>query len=338
MKRHIAIIALAATAISLSLPAQAQTLKTVRDRGTLICGVNPDLIGFSKPDGKGGWAGFDVDFCKALAAAIFNDPTKVQFVALGTTNRFTALQSKEIDVLSRNSTWTMAREAGLGLSFPATTYYDGQGFIVPRASGANSALELNGASACVQTDTTNQLNLTDYFNANKIEHQVQTFTSLDDALKAYDAGRCKTFSADTSQLHALRLRLAKPAEHVILPEVISKEPLGPAVRGDDMQWFNIVRWTHFAMINAEELGVSSQTIDEALRSEKPDVKRLVGADEGFGEKLGLTKDWAVRIVKLVGNYGEVFERNVGGKSELKIARGLNDLWTRGGIQYAPPVR
>jgi general L-amino acid transport system substrate-binding protein len=338
MKRPIAILVLAAISFLSCLPAQAQTLKTVRDRGVLVCGVNPDLIGFSKPDGKGGWTGFDIDFCKALAAAIFNDPTKVRFVGLSAAARFTALQSKEIDILSRNSTWTMSREASLGLSFPVTTYYDGQGFIVPRASGANSALELGGASACVQTDTTNQLNLTDYFNANKIEHQVQPFTALDDALKAYDAGRCKTFTADVSQLHALRLRLGKPADHVILPEVISKEPLGPAVRNDDMQWFNIVRWTHFAMVNAEELGVSSQTIDEALRSEKPDVKRLVGADEGHGEKLGLTKDWAVRIVRLVGNYGEVFERNVGGKSELSIARGLNDLWTRGGIQYAPPVR
>lgn len=338
MKRHIAIFWLAAAAVSWCLPAQAQTLKTIRDRGTLICGVNQDLAGFSKPDGKGGWTGFDVDFCKALAAAIFNDPTKVRFVGLNAAARFTALQNKEIDVLSRNSTWTMSREASLGLSFPVTTYYDGQGFIVTRASGANSALELNGVSACVQTDTTNQLNLTDYFKANKIEHQVQQFTALDEALKAYDSGSCKTFTADVSQLHALRLRLGKPADHVILPEVISKEPLGPAVRNDDMQWFNIVRWTHFAMINAEELGVSSQTIDEALRSDKPDVKRLVGADDGYGEKLGLTKDWAVRIVKLVGNYGEVFERNIGDKSDLKIARGLNDLWTRGGIQYAPPVR
>jgi general L-amino acid transport system substrate-binding protein len=319
-------------------PATAQTLKTVKDRGTLVCGVNQGLPGFSNPDAAGNWSGFDVDFCRALAAAIFNDPSKVRYVPLSTAARFQALQSKEVDVLSRNSTWTMERDTSMGLSFPATTYYDGQGFIVSRSSNAVSALELSGVSVCVQTETTTRLNLTDFFKTNKVEHQVMEFASLDEAVKSYDSGRCKTFTTDVSQLYALRLRLSKPDDHVILPDIISKEPLGPAVRSDDAQWFAITRWVHFAMLNAEELGVSSQTIDEAMRSEKPDVKRLVGTEGAYGEQLGLTKDWAARVIKQVGNYGEVFDRNVGLHSKLGIARGLNDLWTKGGIQYAPPIR
>jgi general L-amino acid transport system substrate-binding protein len=330
---------LAAIASFACQTAGAQTLKAVKDRGELVCGVGQGLAGFSQPDDKAtSWAGFDVDFCRALAAAIFNDSTRVKYVPFNASERFPALQSRVVDVLSRNSTWTMSRDTELGLSFPVTTYYDGQGFMVPRSSKIDSALDLKGASVCVQSDTTTQLNLLDFFNANKIEHQAITFATFDEALKAYDGGRCKSLTADVSQLYALRLSLTRPDDHVILPEVISKEPLGPVVRGDDMQWFAIVRWTHFAMIVAEELEVSSLTIDQALRSDKPEIKRLVGTEGSYGERLGLSKDWAAQIIRLVGNYGEVFGRNIGDKSKLAIARGLNDLWTKGGIQYAPPIR
>ena len=338
MKKMVRVFLLAFFAICDCQMASAQTLKAVKDRGELVCGVGQGLAGFSYPDQKGSWAGFDVDFCRALSAAIFNNVSRVKYMPFNASTRFPALQSHAIDVLSRNSTWTMSRDTELGLSFPVTTYYDGQGFMVPRSLKVDSALDLKGASVCVQSDTTTQLNLSDFFSANKIEHQVMTFGTFEEALKAYDSGRCKSLTADVSQLYALRLGLTKPDEHIILPEVISKEPLGPAVRGDDMQWFAIVRWTHFAMITAEELGVSSRTIDEALRSEKPEIKRLVGTEGSYGERLGLSKDWAARIIRLVGNYGEVFNRNIGENSKLAISRGLNDLWTKGGIQYAPPIR
>jgi general L-amino acid transport system substrate-binding protein len=338
MSRIIRMFLLTVVTVFVYQTAAAQTLKTVKDRGELICGVGQGLAGFSYPDGKGSWAGFDVDFCRALAAAIFNDVGRVKFVPFNASERFPALQSRTIDVLSRNSTWTMSRDTELGLSFPVTTYYDGQGFMVPRSLKVDSALDLKGASVCVQSGTTTQLNLADFFNANKIEHQAITFGTFEEALKAYDSSRCKSLAADVSQLYALRLGLTKPDDHVILPEIISKEPLGPVVRSDDMQWFAIVRWTHFAMIIAEELGVSSRTIEEAMRSDKPEIKRLVGTEGSYGEHIGLSKDWASRIIRLVGNYGEVFARNVGDNSKLAIARGLNDLWTKGGIQYAPPIR
>ncbi len=318
--------------------AGAQTLKIVKDRGMLMCGVGQGLAGFSQPDGNGNWIGFDVDFCRALAAAIFNDSKRVLYVPYSAGARFPALQSRAIDVLSRNSTWTMSRDTELGLSFPVTTYFDGQGFMVPRSLKTEAALDLGGASVCVQSDTTTNLNLLDFFRANKMKLEALTFGTFEEALRAYDSGRCKVLTADVSQLYALRLSLARPDEQVILAEIISKEPLGPVVRGDDMQWFAIVRWTHFAMIIAEELGVSSQTIDEALRSDKPEIRRLVGAEGSYGEHLGLSKEWAAQIIRLVGNYGEVFNRNIGDSSNLSIARGLNDLWTRGGIQYAPPIR
>jgi general L-amino acid transport system substrate-binding protein len=338
MNRTIRMLMLAAIAVLVCQEAGAQTLKVIKERGELICGVGQGLTGFSHPDEKGGWTGFDVDFCRALAAAIFNDPAKVKYLPFNASARFPALQSQAIDVLSRNSTWTMSRETELGLSFPVTTYYDGQGFMVPRSLKVDSALDLTDASVCVQSDTTTQLNLSDFFTTNNIKHEVMTFGTFEEALKAYDSGRCKSITTDVSQLYALRLALSRPDDHVILPEVISKEPLGPAVRADDMQWFAIVRWTHFAMINAEELGVSSQGIEAALRSDKPEIKRLVGGEGSYGEHLGLTKDWAARIVRHVGNYGEVFNRNIGSNSKLAISRGLNDLWTKGGIQYAPPIR
>jgi general L-amino acid transport system substrate-binding protein len=327
-----------AAVLGLSASASAQTLNTVKQRGSLICGVTQGLPGFSSPDDRGNWTGLDVDFCRALAVAIFNDPNKIKFTPLSTKDRFTALQSGEIDLLSRNSTWTLARDTSLGLNFAAVNYFDGQGFMVRKALKINSALELNGASVCTQTGTTTELNLADFFRANKMKYEVLALATADETIKAYDGGRCDVFTTDVSQLYAEKLKLTNANDHIILPEVISKEPLGPVVRHGDDQWFDIVKWVHFAMVNAEELGISSKTVDEALKSDKPDVRRLVGTEGNYGEQLGLTKDWVVRIVKTVGNYGEVFERNVGSGSRLGIARGLNNLWTKGGIQYAPPIR
>jgi general L-amino acid transport system substrate-binding protein len=336
MKR---IVLLAAAAVlALTGAASAQTLDTVKKRGVLICGVGQGLPGFSNPDDRGNWTGLDVDLCRAMAAAIFNDATKVKFSPLNAKDRFTALQSGEVDVLSRNSTWTLSRDSSLGLNFAAVNYYDGQGFMVRKSLKINSALELNGASVCTQTGTTTELNLADYFRANKMKYEVLALATADETIKAYDGGRCDVFTTDVSQLYAEKLKLTNANDHIILPEVISKEPLGPVVRHGDDQWFDLVKWVHFAMINAEELGISQKTIDEALKSDKPDVRRFTGAEGNMGEQLGLTKDWAVRIVKLVGNYGESFERNVGSGSRLGISRGLNNLWTKGGIQYAPPIR
>ena len=338
MKREIFVFGVAFALGFAVAPACAQTLKTVKERGSLLCGVSQGIAGFSLPDDKGNWSGIDVEFCRAIAAAIFNDASKVKFVPLSSKDRFTALQSNAIDVLSRNSTWTSSRDTSLGLNFAAVNYYDGQGFMVRKALKVNSALELNGASVCTQTGTTTELNLADYFRANNMKYEVIAFATADETIKAYDGGRCDVFTTDVSQLYAERLKLANINDHVILPEIISKEPLGPAVRHGDDQWFDIVKWVHFAMINAEELGVSSKNIDEALKSNQPEIRRLVGTEGAYGEQLGLTKDWAVRIVKQVGNYGESFERNVGTGSKLGISRGLNRLWTKGGIQYAPPIR
>ena len=333
-----ALAALLAGAVGTPAAAEGQTLKAVKERGELVCGVSEGLPGFSAKDAKGEWSGFDVDFCRALATAIFNDPAKIRFVPLNADQRFAALQSGAIDVLSRNSTWTMAREAELKLVFPAVTYYDGQGFLVRRAMPVQSSLELDGAKVCVQDGTTSAQNVVDYFRANSMKLDLVTTSSAADAVKAYDGNLCTAFTADVSQLYAERVALAKPDEHVILPDVISKEPLGPAVRQGDEQWALIAKWTHFAMLNAEELGVSSKTIEQALKSEKSAIKRLVGTDGKLGEDIGLSPDWAVRIIRAVGNYGEAFDRNVGTGSKLAIPRGLNHLWTSGGIQYAPPLQ
>jgi general L-amino acid transport system substrate-binding protein len=316
----------------------SQTLGQVRTRGSLVCGVNEGLPGFSFVDERGVWSGFDVDFCRALAAAVFGDAGKVKLVPLSADARFQALRDGKIDVLSRNSTWTMGRETEFGLTFVGVTYYDGQGFMVPRALHVNSALELDGAKVCVQSGTTTIDNLADFFASNKMTLEEVVSSSTDASIKNYDAGLCSVLTSDLSQLYALRLRLSKPRDHVILPDVISKEPLGPVVRDNDLQWINIVKWVHFVMINAEELGVSSRTIDQALQSQKPEVRRLVGANGNFGEQIGLTNAWAANIVRSVGNYGEVFERNLGSKTPLAIPRGLNQLWNAGGIQYAPPIR
>lgn len=338
MKRvSLAVILAAAAALSVQA-ASAQTLKTVKDRGQLSCGVSQGLPGFSAPDDKGNWTGIDVDVCRAIAAVVLDDPTKVKFVPLSAKDRFTALQSGEIDVLSRNTTWTVSRDTSLGANFTGVTYYDGQGFMVKKSLKVNSALELNSASVCVQTGTTTEQNLADFFKGNNMKYEVIAFGSIDEAVKAYESGRCDVFTDDASGLYASRLKLASPADHIVLPEIISKEPLGPMVRHGDDQWFDIVKWTLFAMINAEELGITQKNVDTMLKSDKPEMKRVLGTDGNLGEQLGLTKDWVVRIVKAVGNYGESFERNVGTGSPLGIARGVNNLWNKGGIQYAPPIR
>jgi general L-amino acid transport system substrate-binding protein len=335
MKRLTSVLGLA-LAVGLSGQADAQTLKTVRDRGSLLCGVSQGLPGFSNPDDKGNWTGLDVDFCRAIAAAIFNDPAKVKYSPLSSKDRFEPLRSGEIDVLSRNTTWTSSRDALF--NFVGVVYYDGQGFMVRKGLKVNSALELNGASVCTQTGTSTELNLADYFRANNMKYEVVAFGTADETIKAYESGRCDVFTTDVSQLYSVKLKLANANDHVILPEVISKEPLGPSVRHGDDQWFDVVRWVLFAMLNAEELGVSSKTVDEALKSKQPEIRRLLGLEGTYGEQLGLTKDWVVRIVRHVGNYGEIFDRNVGASSKLGISRGLNRLWTKGGIQYAPPIR
>jgi general L-amino acid transport system substrate-binding protein len=338
MKRVSLVLTLALAAGLSTQAATAQTLKTVKDRGMVSCGVSQGLPGFSSPDDKGNWTGLDVDVCRALAAAIFDDPTKVKFVPLSAKDRFTALQSGEIDVLSRNTTWTLSRDTSLGANFTGVTYYDGQGFLVKKSLKVNSALELNSASVCVQTGTTTEQNLADYFKSNNMKYEVIAFGGADETVKAYESGRCDVFTSDVSQLYAERLKLANPADHAVLPEVISKEPLGPMVRHGDDQWFDLVKWTLFAMVDAEELGITQKNVDDMAKSDKPELKRVFGADGNFGESLGVTKDWVSRIIKAVGNYGESFDRNVGAGSKLGIARGLNQLWNKGGIQYAPPIR
>jgi general L-amino acid transport system substrate-binding protein len=315
-----------------------RTLRRTVKRGHILCGVNTGLPGFSNADAKGEWSGFDVDFCRAVAAAIFNDPTKVKFVPLDANQRFKELGNRTIDILSRNSTWTMSRETDYALHFAGVSYYDGEGFMLRKSRNIESALELGDSKVCVQGNTTTQLSLADYFRANNMKFEEVKFDNINDVLKNYDSGRCDVITADVSQLYALRLKLSKPDEHAILPDVISKEPLAPVVRQKDDDWLLIVKWTLYAMINAEELGITSKNIDEALKSKKPDVMRLVGTEGGYGEQLGLTRDWAARIIRHVGNYAEVYERNVGVDSPLAIPRGRNHLWSQGGIQYAPPIR
>jgi general L-amino acid transport system substrate-binding protein len=320
--------------------ASATTLDDVKKKGFVQCGVNTGLLGFAAPDDAGEWTGFDVDYCRAIAAAIFNDPKKAKFTPLTAKDRFTALQSGEIDVLTRNTTWTMARDTAQGMTFAGINYYDGEGFMVRESLGISSALELTGASICVQKGTTHELNLGDFFKLNKMTASPVIFDTLPDTTAAYDSGRCDAITVDASALYSIRLVLTTPDEHVILPEIISKEPLGPVVRQGDDQWANIVKWTHFALINAEELGVTQANVDNMKESENQDIRRLVGADPetNFGKGIGLENDWAANIIRAVGNYGEVFDRNIGAGSKLQIARGLNALWSKGGIQYAPPIR
>ena len=320
------------------IAANSPTLEKVRKNGFLRCGVSEGLPGFSQPDNKGEWTGMDVDFCRAIASAIFNDPKKVRFTPASAKVRFTALQAGEFDVLSRNTTWTISRDVQLGLEFIGVIYYDGQGFMVPKKLNVTSAKKLNGANICTNTGTTTELNLADYFRSSNLKYKVIAFEKNNEVIAAYDAGRCDAYTTDASGLYAERLKLKNPDDHIILPEIISKEPLGPVVNQGDPQWADLVRWTLFALINAEELGVTSKNVDQMLKSPNPEIRRLLGVEGAFGEPMGLTKDWAARIIKNVGNYGEVFERNVGQGSPLKIKRGLNALWNQGGLQYAPPVR
>lgn len=338
MKKVLMSVAVGAAVVMAAGAASAQTLNQVKARGELQCGSNIGLAGFGQPDAQGNWSGLDVDLCRAISAAIFNDPKKVKFVPLSSKDRFTALQSGEVDVLVRNTTWTMSRDTSLGLDFGPVNYYDGQGFMVRKKLKIASAMELSGASVCSQQGTTTELNLADFFRANKLKYEPVIFATSDETIKAYDAGRCDVFTTDASGLYAERLKLTNPDDHIVLPEIISKEPLGPAWRHGDNQWGDVVKWAYYAMLNAEELGVTQKNVDEMMKSTNPEIKRLLGVEGKFGEAIGLTNDWAYRIIKHVGNYGESFERNVGQGSRLKIARGVNALWSKGGLQYAPPIR
>ncbi|KAB0680760.1 amino acid ABC transporter substrate-binding protein [Aureimonas leprariae] len=318
--------------------ASAATLDDVKSRGTLRCGVNTGLPGFASQNDQGQWQGLDVDYCKAIAAAVLGDATKVQYVPLSAVQRFPALQNGEIDVLARNTTWTLGRDTKDGMSFAGVNYYDGQGFMVKKELNVTSALQLSGATVCVQSGTTTELNLADYFRANNMQFNPVVIESQNDVNAAYDSGRCDVLTTDQSGLYASRLELSKPDDNIVLPEIISKEPLAPAVRQGDSQWFNVVKWTHFALLDAEELGVTQANVQEMTKSPNPEIQRMLGNGSTFGQDMGLTNDWVVKIVTAVGNYGEVFERNIGSATPLGIARGQNALWTKGGLQYAPPIR
>jgi len=332
------LIAAGTLALGVSVPAGAATLDVVKQRGMLACGVSEGLNGFSDKDAQGQWSGFDVDFCRALAAAVLGDPQKVSFTPLSASQRFDALKTAKVDLLSRNSTWTLGREAELGLAFAGITYHDGQGFLAKRALKVDDALALDKAKICVEAGTTTQSNLADFFRANSMSYEEKVFPSAAEAFAAFEAGQCDVLTRDQSALYGERLRLAKPSDAIVLPDVISKEPLGPVVRSDDFAWFTVVKWANFALINAEELGISSKNLDDALKSGKPDVRRFTGAEGGFGKALGLDPDWAVRAVKATGNYAEIYERNLGTGSKLGIPRALNQLWNMGGVLYAPPMR
>jgi general L-amino acid transport system substrate-binding protein len=339
MKKTLLAIALGTTVSMAGIAsATAGTLDDVKAKGHVQCGVTQGLPGFSNPDEKGNWKGIDVDVCRAIAAAVFGDATKVKYTPLSSKERFTALQSGEVDLLSRVTTWTMTRDTALGLNFTGVTYYDGQGFMVRKSLGVTSALQLGGASVCTSTGTTTELNVADYFRANNMKMEVVAFEKSDETVAAYDKGRCDVYTTDQSGLYAQRLKLTKASDHIVLPEIISKEPLGPVVRQGDDQWFNLVKWTLYAMVNAEEMGISSKNIGEKMNSKDPAVLRFVGKEGTFGKNLGVSNDWAVNIVKQVGNYAEIFDANVGPKTPLAISRGVNALWSKGGIQYAPPIR
>jgi len=330
--------ALGLIAVAVASQAQSSTLDAVKKRGDLRCGVNIGLAGFSAPDDKGEWTGLDVDFCRAVASAIFKDPTKVKFVPLSAKERFTALQSGEIDLLSRNTTWTMSRGTQQGLAFVGVTYYDGQGFLVKKSLDLKSVAQLAGASICMQTGTTNELNVADYFRTRGLTYNPVVFEKNEEAVSAFNLGRCDAYTTDASGLYAQRIKLADPSAYVVLSEIISKEPLGPAVRQGDDQWANLVQWTLFAWLNAEGLGVTQENVDEKINSANPEIRRLLGTEGEYGLGIGLDNDWAYQIVKNVGNYGQSFERNVGKGSRLNIARDQNKLWKDGGLHYAPPIR
>lgn len=336
--RHLSLIpALALLGVCAGV-ACADTLDEVKARGELRCGVNTGLAGFSAPDDKGVWQGLDVDFCRVVASAVFGDPGRVAFVPLSAKERFTALQSGEIDMLSRNTTWTMSRDTEQGLNFVGITYYDGQGFMVRKGRGIKSVADLAGASICVQTGTTNELNVADFFRTNKLSYKPVVFEKNAEAFAAYNLGRCDALTSDSSQLYAERIKLPDPDATVILPQIISKEPLGPVVRQGDDLWANLVQWSLFAWLNAEGLGVTQANVDEMRDSPNPQVRRLLGVEGEYGKGIHLDSTWAYEIIKNVGNYGESFARNIGEGSRLKIAREQNRLWKDGGLHYAPPIR
>ena len=314
-------------------------LDAIKARGNLICGVSTGVAGFAAADSQGKWTGLDVDVCRAVAAAIFGDADKVKFVPTTAQQRFTALQSGEVDLLVRTTTWTLTRDTALGFDFTGINYYDGQGFMVNKKLGVKSAKELNGATVCVQPGTTTELNLADYFRANKMSFKPVVIEKVEEVRAAFFAGRCDVFTTDASGLYSTRAANApNPDDYIILPEIISKEPLGPLVRHGDNQFGDIVRWALFAQIEAEEYGITSKNVDEMLKSDNPTIKRILGVTPGMGKALGVDEKWVYNIIKQVGNYGEMFDRNVGKGSPLKIDRGLNALWTQGGLQYAPPIR
>ncbi|CCN73693.1 amino acid ABC transporter substrate-binding protein [Vibrio nigripulchritudo] len=332
------VVAASAAMMATTAHAADGTLDKVKSKGFLQCGVSTGLPGFSNPNSKGEWEGIDVEYCQALASAVLGDKSKVKYVPLTAKERFTALQSGEIDVLSRNTTWTLHRDTALGLNFVGVNYYDGQGFMVKKDLGISSAKELDGASVCVQSGTTTELNLADYFRNQGMSYKPVVFDTAAQTSKGFDSGRCDVLTTDQSGLYALRLNLKDPASAVVLPEIISKEPLGPVVRQGDDVWFNIAKWTLNTMVNAEEYGITSKNADQMLKSKDPNVKRILGVDGPKGKGLGLADDWGYQIVKQVGNYGESFERTVGKGSPLQISRGVNALWNAGGFMYAPPIR
>lgn len=338
--RSLKIFGLAAAAVLATSQAFAgATVDEVKARDVVRCGVSTGLAGFSIADSQGNWTGLDADFCRVIAASVLGDSSKVEFVALSAQQRFTALQSGEVDLLSRNTTWTLTRDTSLGLDFVGVTFYDGQGFMVPTELGVTSALELDGAAVCVQTGTTTEKNLTDFFRATGMSFEPVVFEGLEESKTAFFAGRCDAYTTDASGLASIRATDSpNPADYVILPEIISKEPLGPAVRNDDAEWFDIVKWSVYATLDAEELGVNSGNIDDMMNSEDPNVQRLTGTSEGMGEALGLDEAWSYNIVSQVGNYGEIFERNVGADTPLGFQRGINALWRDGGLMYSPPIR
>ncbi len=319
--------------------AHATTLEDVKARGKLLCGVNPGLLGFAAKGADGGWAGFDVDFCRAVAAAALGDAAKVEYVALTAQDRFEKLKSGAVDVLARNTTWTMERETKLPLRFVGVNYMDGQGFLVSKALGVTSVFTMSQAAICFLEGTTTEANVADFFREREMVFTAVKFDTIDEVVAAYEAGKCDSYTADQSQLYAIRLKLKAPEDHIILPDVISKEPLGPMVRQGDEQWFNIVRWTLFALVNADELNVSAAAVDDLkVNSKIPAIRRLLGLEGTFGVDIGLDADWAARAIKATGNYAEIFERNLGKGSKLGIERGINALWNAGGLLYVPPVR
>jgi general L-amino acid transport system substrate-binding protein len=334
-----AILAFVAAFLFATINANAnQTRENVIKRGSLNCGVSQGVPGFSNADASGKWTGLDVDFCRALAAAVLGDPNKVKYTPLSAKDRFEVLKAGDIDVLARNTTWTLARDGGLAVDFVGVNFYDGQGFMVRKAANINSAKKLNNVKVCLETGTTTELNLRDYFNANKLKYEQIGFTKSDDAIAAYDAGRCEVYTTDKSGIAANRTKTKNPSDHIILPETISKEPLGPVVRGNDENWANIARWTLNVMIEAEEYNVTKTNIDSLKGSADPVIKRLLGLEGDLGKNLNLDNNWSYNIVKMVGNYGESYEANVGTKTPVNLPRALNASWRKGGILYAPPVR